>query len=245
MMVLGGWWLAGLLSSGLALAQSPVPVAVGSRVRIADVGAEDAFYSSRGDVVGQVCLVSQEPLQAADGGWYRGGLVCANGVSYRFFQVKVEEPGTPSLASADVAEVRAGTSFVIRDIHADDAYFTDAKELVGRSCVAGQGFERSDGAYWGGPAFCGSDSYYFFKVAFEVTGVAPESPAVRQAVGDVDDGRFLGESVRKGTKVTIADISGEDGYAGYREMLVGRTCKVKKGKLTATGPGWFAGTLEV
>jgi hypothetical protein len=80
-------------------------------------------------------------------------------------------PSLPTVPSTGVRAretVRKGSTVTIVDIHSEDAYFSDKGSIIGKSCTLDEDSSFKDGEWHGGPVHCGSDSYYFYKAAYQV-----------------------------------------------------------------------------
>lgn len=140
---------------------------------------------------------------------------------------------TGAFGSASVTSVPAGTTFLVRDLHADDAYVSSKSTIVGLSCIAGSDLSQTDGPWWGGSATCNGNPFYFYKVAFDVTGAA--APAAFGSATAPD-------TLYPPTKVTLRDIADDDLYAPQRSTLVGQTCTVTA-ELHRNDGAWYGGDV--
>ena len=61
----------------------------GTRVKIVDVAADDAYYADRATIVGKHC-VTEEETSLKDGGWHGGSIRCNDGSSYYFYKAQLE-----------------------------------------------------------------------------------------------------------------------------------------------------------
>jgi hypothetical protein len=249
--VLIGVLLAGAVARG---AEEP-PYPAEAYVRIVEIAENDAFHEDAPQLVGRDCRVQQAPLIPSDPGWWAGGLGCDNGSSYQFARVRVAR-----LSSATVPSVPERSEIVLRELAPDDSFFADQATLRGLTCVVSGQFTRTEGPFWGGPAECSDGmQYYFYKVAFEVAdpAVAPQDTAAWLA-GQPVESAFVDpvsedlpeveviprKRIRRGRRVVIYGIADADAFAKYRDLLVGRICRVRKGPLEPSGPGYHSGTLS-
>ena len=138
----------------------------------------------------------------------------------------------------------------IVDIDSSDAYFGDKVSLVGRACTLDTASNYEGDGWQGGAAHCGTDSYYFARVAYQDMGPAPV-PVVTPVPTPVDGGglgtrgrgagtgRATG-SLPAGEHVKILDISPEDAYYQDRATVIGLSCTLTDAS-TDNGDGWQGG----
>lgn len=118
----------------------------------------------------------------------------------------------------------------------DDAYFSDAAEIIGTSGRIEGAF--STGTCWYAGQFYGDngDSWYFYQVALMVTGSG----------GSVGGGcpgtAYTGSAPTSGTRIKVLTVSPDDAYYSSRasyglEGVSGRT----DGSWSSTGSCWYAG----
>lgn len=183
--------IGGQPSAAYASATEVTPLPAGTGFVVREVAPDDAYFSDP-TVKGVRCYASDADFHRTDGAWWAGAATCGSS-TYYFYKAAfdldptasgVVAPPAPTAqptgtyASATTASpVPVGNGFVIREVAADDAYF--GQNLAGKKCVAGDGLERNDGAWFSGAATCEGDSYYFYKVAFDLDGaVATVAPVV-------------------------------------------------------------------
>ena len=80
------------------------------------------------------------------------------------------ELGTPVVSTGVRATqlVTKGSVVKVVDIHSEDAYFSDKANIIGKTCTLDENSSFKDGEWHGGPVHCGTDSYYFYKAAYQV-----------------------------------------------------------------------------
>jgi hypothetical protein len=209
---------------------------------VTDIHPDDAYFSTKEEVIGLLCVSQSDGLHENAPGWWGGGADCQDGSNRYFYEAAIQ---------TDLPAIPAGTPFKIADVGAKDAYADSKPTLVGRSCTAA-GELQADGGWYGGAMLCGTDSYVFYNVAL-VTGdravVASGAPALQPAheepaaaaPGDIEP-RYDGPTVRAKTEVRIVNIGEYDSWSYRYDALVGQDCKVKK-PLEPIGDGWYQGLL--
>lgn len=149
---------------------------------------------------------------------------------------------TPLFAAA--GEVSAGTYVQLTSVHRRDAFFPDRKSLVGLVCVVNEpGLVENKAGLYGGPTTCSDgQEYYWYLAGFEM--VTPDVAAMF-GLAPTAAGSGTAESIPYGvgTRVRIRAVSSADAYAEQSAALAGKTCAVKDAPLSATGEGWWAGSL--
>jgi hypothetical protein len=227
-------------------------VSAGTTVTVVDLNPDDAFYSDRASIVGQVCTVEGD-LHRNDNLWYGGGLSCPDGSKY-FYKVAVARGGAaPRAASASAAvsgSLPKGTRVTITDVSPEDAYYSDRSGIIGKSCTTDDATSDNGGGWSGGPISCDDgSSYYFYKAALSAGGGYAAAPS-----GSA--GQDLGASVKDGTKVRITDLGSSDLYYDTREAFIGKPCTVSgdllrndglfyAGGLTCEGDYWYFAAVSV
>ena len=68
------------------------------------------------------------------------------------------------------ASLPAGERVRIVDLSTEDAYYSDKSTIVGRECTLDTESSYNEDGWHGGAVKCGSDSYYFYKAAYEDLG---------------------------------------------------------------------------
>ncbi len=148
----------------------------GTRVKLLDIHSEDAYFAERSTMLGKLCTLGEES-SFKDGEWHGGSATCDDGSSYYFHKAAYEEqaaaaqapppsPGVP--LGVATYSVPAGSSVRIADIHGEDAYYSTRSSIIGQVCTLDEDSSLKDGSWHGGPAHCGSESYYFYKAAYTV-----------------------------------------------------------------------------
>jgi hypothetical protein len=225
--VVGG--LVALGSGGSAAAADALPA--GTRFVITDIGTADPRYPTRGAMIGQACTATAA-MRVADG-WYAGTAHCGDSdVTFAQVHVEVAELGAAAAGtdgsppqSASLAAMPRGTTFLVRGLSEEDAYFPTASEVIGLRCVATGEWTRASGPWWTGPALCGPDreDYYFLEVSFDVLGELPEVLVA-------------------GRPLRIVDVSPDDDNYPLRAHLIGLTC-IPLEDLAQVDGRWYGGTV--
>lgn len=218
-----------LLLATFAHAQS---FSAGDAVRIRDVSTEDAFHSSREELVGQICTVDAA-VTANEAGWISGAVTCP-GSSYYFFEVALEPapkaapvPGSAIVGvRASGRTVSAGNTFRIADIDPEDAYYAERERYLGLTCTASDALNEQAPGWYSGSATCEGSDLYFYKV-----GIVMAGPPVAG---------FTEPKIPKGFPVRV---TAAEGLPPALSGVVGSVC-VTDGVLKATAPGHYKGTLN-
>lgn len=216
-----------VLWSVAALAQEPV--AAGSVFSVKEVSPADGYYPQKASLIGKECTASGQLTVTPGTTWYGGPAVCS-GSTYYFYQVAIDKKAM--FGSATASAMLAGTTFVVKDIASDDAYSTTRSTIVGIACTAGNGMTRTDGAWWAGPARCGEKDYYFYKVAFDITGAAPVTAGLASATLN---------ALPTGSVFVVRDVHTDDAYVSEKVTLVGASC-VAGSDMYRTEGQWWAGS---
>ncbi len=146
----------------------------GSRVTIADVAPDDAYYADRMTIIGKVCTLG-EASSFKDGYWHGGSISCDDGSSYYFYKAAYllsgAAPAVTVPPGALTYSLPNGTRVVIADIAADDAYFSSKSGMIGKRCTMGEQSILRDTYWHGGQVYCDDgSSYYFYKAALQAGG---------------------------------------------------------------------------
>ena len=155
------------MPAGAATASVPT----GSRVTIAEVSPEDAFFGQRDALVGVSCTLA-EPSTFKDGFWHGGSAVCDDGQSYYFYKVAYRvaaaAPAVTVPPNALDYSLPAGTRVVVAAVHPEDAYYSDRGSMLGKRCTVGEQTTLRDRYWHAGPMTCDDgSSYYFYKAAYQ------------------------------------------------------------------------------
>ena len=158
-------------STGLTRYTGGGSLPAGTAFRIADLSPDDAYYSDRASYIGLECVAS-EAMNDNGGSWYGGQTRCGSLTPY-FYKVGVALSEAPQHTSTPVVSgsrysgrtLKKGKSFTILEVSPEDAYYSTRSEWEGRSCVAKEALTDQGGSFYSGPAQCGSDDAYFYKVA--------------------------------------------------------------------------------
>lgn len=76
-------------SSAVAGTRAKESLPSGTRVKILDVAADDAYYSDRTTIIGKLCTL-QEASSFKDGEWHGGSITCDDASSYYFYKAAYE-----------------------------------------------------------------------------------------------------------------------------------------------------------
>lgn len=201
--------------------ESDIPA--GSRIRIEEISPEDAYYPGS-EYVGLDCTAG-EGMTHNGAGFHGGPMTCDGGQSFYFYKVAVVAIGTSGSSSSSsgggrsYAALSSGTRVTIVEIAADDAYYGDRGSIVGQSCVTADATSYNGDGWHGGSINCDNgESYYFYKAALSTGGGGGSAKA-----GSAQD---LGDKVKEGVRVRIADIGPGDAFYEDRDEYIGKTCSV-------------------
>jgi hypothetical protein len=144
----------------------------GTRVRITDIAADDAYYSDRTSIIGKVCTTG-DATSDNGGGWHGGPISCDDGSSYYFYKAALagaasDGAGTAagSTAAQDLGDkVADGTRVTIRGLRSGDLYYDNRGDYIGQACTVKGDFHRNDGLFYGGGLTCGGQYWYFAYVS--------------------------------------------------------------------------------
>ncbi len=226
----------------------------GTRVKVLDIHADDAYYSDRSTMLGKLCTLTEES-SFKDAEWHGGGVSCDDGSTYYFYKAAYEEQvaaarpagGGGAAAAAGVAGVAtypvpSGSRVKIADIHSEDAYYSTRSSIIGKICTLDEESSFKDGSWHGGPAHCGGESYYFYKAAYTVLGSGGGAAAVAPDAGALP-GRHIKRSIRAGRRFKIADIATDDAYYADRATMIGKICTAGE-QSTFRDPEWHGGQVS-
>lgn len=163
----------------------------GEPVTLLALHPDDAYYSSKEEVLGRQCYPT-DTMSQNEPGWHGGPVTCWDGQTYYFYKVALaddptHEPGVvggvqagPDLSdllgsmgatSADgTTVIEDGRKVKVTEISPDDAFFSDRMRVLGKTCtVTGDLHEQDPGGGWyGGGLTCKRDYFYFYKIRIEV-----------------------------------------------------------------------------
>ena len=217
-------------------------------VRVLDIDPEDAYYSSKGDIIGKTCT-TDEASSYKDGGWHGGSVHCNSTTdTYYFYKAAYADLGpAPVVAGGTVVpaipglrvthELPTGSVVKILDVASDDAYFSDRSTIMGKTCTLDGASSFKDGEWHGGSVNCTDGSnYYFYKAAYELVTVGGGAAPV------VADGRAT-YSVPNGSRVKVVDIASDDAYYSDRAAIIGKLCTLSEDSSFKDG-SWHGGQVS-
>ncbi len=145
----------------------------------------------------------------------------------------------PSGASSN--DFNEGDQVKILAISPDDAYVSDANDIVGLTATVGTDFSTKEGCWHGGNLVCSDGTTrYFYKVAIKSNGGGSAS-----SKGDKNGpcpSNASSSNFSIGDKVTIVGISADDAYVSSASQLVGSTATVGTDFSLKEGC-WYGGNL--
>ncbi|MFN8283619.1 MAG: hypothetical protein U0U67_10420 [Chitinophagales bacterium] len=234
--------LIALLSISQLFAQSTI--AKGSKVTILEIGKSDTYYGERADFVG-TSATTLGTLNKNDNGFYSGTLETESGRTCFFKNVKVEvvNAGKNTTFSSDKqfsGTIPKGTRFEILEVPVDDSYYSSRAKIEGKKGTTTSSMTvDTDGYTTGNITTDEGNSYFFYKVRLGKTNsqsvVGTYSKPASKSV------KFITGTIKKGTKVYVAEISPDDSYYSDRFDKVGKQGTVTKSDMTEKEDGYYAG----
>lgn len=214
-------------------------ISAGTGFIVRDISPDDAYYSTKGAVIGLNCTAG-DGMTRTDGQWWAGPAMCA-GTSYYFYKASFDLNGMNTsmgtYGSAALASPLAnGSVFTIRDIASDDAYFSTKASMIGLTCTVNGDMHRTDGQWWAGGADCTDGSnYYFYKAAFDVVSISSGT-----SYSGVAGSTTMASPLSEGSTFTVLEIASDDAYYGSKASIEGLSCTVS-GELSRTDGKWWGG----
>lgn len=152
----------------------------GTKVQIAAVSKEDAYFSDRSGIEGKSCTVGADFNMKSDC-WYAGNLIFADGTSKYFYRVAVTKDGATtsggttgqaSTCPSDAVRDRTfskGTKVIVVGISDKDSFYEDSPKLVGKTYLVDDDFTYQEDCYYSGnlKPMDGGSNYYFYRVAIK------------------------------------------------------------------------------
>jgi hypothetical protein len=218
----------------------------GTTVQITEVSPDDAYYSDRDQLVGQICRVDGDLHRSDDPTYYAGGATCANGNAYYFYKVRaIASDGTVPAAVASGSStvttswgdaIPMGTKVVIAELSPDDAFHQYAYKIIGLSCdVVDEPMQRQEGEFFSGNVDCSDgEDYMFYKVRVVPPG-APTTASVGSAPPPAG-------GLKKGSRFKITAVSPDDAYYDDAATIVGNTCTASD-DMSSNKVGFYAGQV--
>lgn len=164
---------------------------------------------------------------------------------------------SPNVAPAEALTRGAGAGEAVRIValSPDDAFYTMAGAIVGRTCYATEPLAYRGDGWQSGPMSCwDGDDFVFYKVALALDPThanldVPARPKLlpdrlperAEAPASAPAGPPEG-TLGDGARVRIDDVGTDDGNFGDKGSLVGRRCTVK-GELRPQPGDWWTGGL--
>jgi hypothetical protein len=145
-------------------------IGAGTTVLVTDISKEDAYYSTRSEIIGKTCTAGGT-TSYYPGGWHSGPFKCTDGSDYYFYQAALAAPGGGGGASSGTGgedlgdNVADGVRVVIRDIRSGDLYYDNRDAFIGQSCTVTGDLHRNDGLYYGGGLTCAGQYWYWAYVS--------------------------------------------------------------------------------
>ena len=163
----------------------------GEPVTLLALHPDDAYFESRGEVLGRQCYPT-DSMSQNEPGWHGGPVTCWDGTTYYFYKVALTDDPTHErgveggvvggeslgdLLGALSGRTEAGGMIIedghkvkVTEVSPDDAFFSDRMRVLGKTCtVTGDLHEQEPGGGWfGGGLTCKRDYFYFYKIRIEV-----------------------------------------------------------------------------
>lgn len=202
---------------------------------ITEISPEDAYYADASDWVGVNCR-PDAPTDRGDN-WYGGSFDCENGEQPYFYKARMDTHGVPFEGEMPVADVpepvppvatgAAGPKVKLVEISAEDAYYGDRDDYIGRMCAPISAELREPGWY-GGSFKCDGDwEPYFYKARF---------------LGDVTTPAAASAVLAAGKSYKLVEIGEDDAYYANRDQYIGRICRADQPN--DKGGGWYGGSFK-
>lgn len=242
--------LLALFSIMLMLISYAQTITKGCTVKILEIAQSDSYYSERANLVGKNATVLGEFTKGNDG-FYSGTLETTTGRTIFFTDVKVSlvkagpADTKSTIASKDLftGSIPSGTRFVILEVPSDDAYFSDRKEIEGKTGTASKTYTLDKDGYTSGNVETDDGkSYYFYKVRLGKTDTKAPVKSSSSTITKLPT--FITGTIKKGTVVYVADISPDDSYYSDRYKIVGKKGKIIKDDMKMKEDGFYAGDFE-
>ncbi|TNE85105.1 MAG: hypothetical protein EP330_27265 [Deltaproteobacteria bacterium] len=226
----------------------------GATYKVVAVSPEDAFYSDRAEIIGQVGEVTERG--SSDGCWVGGEVVFTDGSSKYFYRVELAPTGaggaiggltldpepTPwGCPPGAVSQVRNGERLQILQIHNEDAYHSsrsqyerkwgrpDGMSISNTPCFFGGSFTLDDGT-----------SMYFYKASFTRGGSTDTKPKMATGAG-CPESSWTG-TLWSGQRVKILDVHKDDAWLPEHDEIVGQSGMIET---SLEGSGcWLEGAVR-
>lgn len=247
-----------LLSVSLTIASfAQSSISKGTSVKILEIAKSDSYYDDRADFVGQDATAAGELTKNADG-YYSGTLETSTGRTIYFTSVKISVKGSSGSTTSAVkpkttdagaeftgTKIPAGTRFKVLEVPTDDAYYSSKDEIEGQTGTTDAALTLDNGYVSGSIKLDNGKSYYFYKVKLgKVSGSAP-APKTKTTTTSTSSSasatQFITGTIKKGTRVYVADISPEDSYYSNRYDYVGKRGTVRSADMTMKEDGYYSG----
>ena len=143
----------------------------GTVLRIVALAPEEPLLKEASSLIGLLCVVGEASLFLEKDGYAKGAAVCGSKKVLTHFtrtqlsivyQTQKKQPEPSPVVAFTGSSVSVGKPFTIHAIGGGDAYFTRAKELLGRSCVVTRELKNLGDDWFTGTAKCGLPAEYMF-----------------------------------------------------------------------------------
>lgn len=182
---------------------------------------------------------------------------CGGDLAEQLEKEGIKIPGeggaTSGTGARAMSSVPAGESVKIVDIDPEDAYYSDRASIIGKVCVTDEPSSFKDGGWHGGSVHCTSstDTYYFYKAAYEDLGPAPAGsviapPTTTTAAPPPSGPPPAGSataSLPSGARVKILDVAPDDAYFSDKGTIIGKSCTLQEPSSVKDG-GWQGGSVN-
>jgi hypothetical protein len=231
----------------LTLSSFSQSISKGTIVKILEISSSDTYYEERADFLGKNAT-ALGMLTKDDDGFYSGTLEVENGRTCFFKKVKVskvdDNKRTFDSKSLFTGSIPSGTKFTILEVPSDDAYYSDRKNIEGKTGITTSSLTVDKDGYTSGSLKTDDNStYYFYKVRLGKSTSPPStSSSSSSSYSSVSKTvKYVTGTIPQGTALYVADISPDDSYYSDRQKYIGKKGKVTKSNLTMKDDGYYAG----
>lgn len=236
-------------------------ISKGSSVKILEVGKSDAYYGERAEFVGKNATALSDVTKNPTG-FYTGTLETEGGRTCFFTSIKITvtaaaKTGTTTAKSTTTKaavnlftgeSIPKDTRFVVLEVPSEDAYHSSKDEIEGKTGTTTREMTLENGYTSGSVTLDNGKSYYFYKVKLGKSSSKAPAKSTLSAEPKVavttpaKTPKFITGTIKKGTKVYVADISPDDSYYSDRYDYVGKRGKVDTASdLQMKEDGYYAG----
>ncbi len=228
---------AGAHSSGV--------IPAGTRVKVVALSSSDAYYASRGTIVGKVGRVDKmDPTGSGRDCWYGGQFTGDDGSSHYFYQAAFEVLGSGGGGGAGCpsgaytgSSLSSGTRVKVLTVSSNDAYYSTRGTVEGKVGRVDGSWSQTGSPCWFAGQFYGDDgsSFYFYQAAVQAVSGAAEATS-----GNTCPSGSATSNMAEGTRVEVLGVHSDDAYYSNRSSIVGLQ-GVVSGDLHSNDGCWMGG----